>query len=199
MKIIIVGGTGTVGKAVTQALSSHDIITVGHQHGDIQADITDVQSIEKMYQSVGAFDALVSATGSVPFAPLTELTLADYNKGLQDKLMGQISLVLMGMKYINEAGSFTLTSGILNYDPIRQGSVASMVNGGIEGFVRSAAIELPKNIRINAVSPTVLMESMDKFGPYFSGFEPVLASRVALAYLKSVDGAQTGQIYRVWK
>ncbi|NNM59109.1 MAG: short chain dehydrogenase [Legionellales bacterium] len=200
MKIIIVGATGTVGKAVVKALSSHhEIIKVGYQHGDIQADITDSQSIAKMYQSIGAFDALVSTTGSVPFAPLTELSQEDYHNGLKNKLMGQVSLVLQGIKYINNAGSFTLTSGILNHDPIRQGSVAAMVNGGIDGFVKSAAIELPNNIRINAISPTMLLESVEIFGPYFSGFEPVPGNRVAMAYIKSVEGAQTGEIYRVWK
>lgn len=198
MKIIIVGGTGTLGKTVVKALSAHEVITVGYQHGDLQADITDPQSIEKMYQTIGSFDALISTAGNVPFALLTELKRDDYNQGLQDKLMGQVSLVLMGINNINRGGSFTLTSGILNHDPIPMGSVAAIVNGGIEGFVRSAAIELPKNIRINAVSPTLLQESVEQFGTYFAGFEPVAGARVALAYQKSVEGAQTGQVYRVW-
>jgi len=198
MKIIIVGGTGTIGKAVVKELQArHEIITVGHQHGDKQVDITDAKSIEKLYQSIGKFDAVVATTGKVHFGPLPELTAEHYQIGLKDKLMGQINLVLIGLKYINAAGSFTLTSGILSHDPIRFGSSASMVNGAIDSFVKSAAIELPKSIRINAVSPTVLTESMNIFGDYFHGFESVPASRVALAYSKSVEGAQTGQVYNV--
>ena len=200
MKIIIIGGNGVLGSAIVKAVSpQYDVISVGREHGDIQADITDLKSIEKMYQSVGPFDALVLATGSVPFGPLTELNAMHYQRGLENKLMGQISVVLLGIQYINDAGSFTLTSGILNHDPIRQGTVAAVVNGGIEGFVKNAAIELPRNIRINAVSPTVLIESLDTFGPYFKGFKPVKADCAALSYVKSIEGAQTGQIYRVWE
>lgn len=199
MKIIIVGGTGTIGKAVVKELSArHEIITVGHKQGDIQADITNLSSIEKMYQTIGKFDAMISTTGSVHFAALSEFKSEDYAIGLQSKLMGQVNLVLAGLRYINDKGSFTLTSGILSDDPIPYGSSAAMVNGAINAFVVSAAIEMPKNTRINAVSPTVLTESMDKYEAYFPGFESVPGSRVALAYRKSVEGAQTGQVYKVW-
>lgn len=199
MKIIIVGGTGTIGKAVIKELSSrHEIIAVGHQNGDLQTDITDVTAIEKMYKAVGKFDALISTTGKVHFGPLAEFNTDQYHIGLKSKLMGQVNLVMIGLKYIQDNGSFTLTSGILNDDPIRYGSSASMVNGAIDSFVQSAAIEMPKNIRINAVSPTVVTESLNKFAEYFRGFESAPASRVAIAYSKSVEGAQTGKVYKVW-
>ena len=199
MKIIVVGGTGTIGRAVIHALAKHhDIISVGQKNGDIQTDITEISSIEKMYQAIGKFDALISTTGKVHFEKLSEFNSQKYFFGLQNKLMGQVNLVLVGLKYINDAGSFSLTSGILSDDPIREGSSAAMVNGAINSFVKSAAIEMPRNIRINAISPTVLTESMDQFGNYFAGFESVPASRVALAYSKSVLGAQTGQIYTIW-
>lgn len=198
MDIIIVGGTGTIGKAIAKELAPrHRIIVVGHTSGDFQVDIRDAQSIETLYQKVGAFDALVATTGSVHFGALNEFTEEQYKLGLESKLMGQVRLVLMGQKYINEGGSFTLTSGILSHDPIRLGSSAAMVNGAIDSFVKSAAIELPNQIRINAVSPTVLSESLESYAPYFRGYEAVPASRVALAYSKSVEGAQTGMIYNV--
>jgi len=72
----------------------------------------------------------------------------------------------------------------------------TMVNGAIESFVRAAAIELPQH-RINAVSPTVLEESLATYGSYFRGFEAVPAKRAALAFSKSIEGSQTGQIYSV--
>jgi len=199
MKIIVVGGTGTVGKAVVKELSSrHSIICVGNHSGDFQVDIGDKASISQMYQKIGSFDALVATTGNVHFGALSEFTAEQYQIGLQSKLMGQINLVLLGLPHINEKGSFTLTSGILNHDPILYGSSAAMVNGAIDAFVLSAAIEMPKGIRINSISPTVLTESMDKYAEYFRGYEPVPSTRVALAYSKSVEGAQTGKVYRVW-
>ena len=98
----------------------------------------------------------------------------------------------------DDGGSITLSSGILTEQPIRQGSSATMVNGAIEGFVRAAAIELDRGLRINAVSPNVVQESMAAYAPYFRGFEAVPAARAALAYSRSVEGAQTGQVYKVF-
>jgi NAD(P)-dependent dehydrogenase (short-subunit alcohol dehydrogenase family) len=197
-KILIVGGTGTIGKAVVSAFNDrHQIIIAGQTQGDIQVDVTDKASIQKMYQSVGKVDAVISTIGQVHFAPLTAMTNELYAIGLNNKLMGQVNLVLSGLDSMNDGGSFTLTSGILNRDPIKEGSSAAMVNGALDGFVTAAAIEMPRAIRINAVSPTVLTESMAHFGDYFLGFESAPAARVALAYVKSVEGLQTGQVYQV--
>lgn len=199
MKIIVIGGTGTIGQAVVAELKQrHEIIVAGFSHGEVKVDITNYSSVVKMYETVGKVDAVVSTVGKVHFGAFQEMTPDLYAIGLQDKLMGQVNLVLAGMKAINDGGSFTLTSGILSDDPIRYGSSASMVNGALDSFVKSSAIEMLRGCRINCVSPTVLTESMGAYGDYFHGFEPAPANRVALAYSKSVEGAQTGQIYRVW-
>ena len=112
--------------------------------------------------------------------------------------MGQVNVVLAGQKFLHDGGSFTLTSGILSENPIRYGAAASLVNGALDSFVRVAAIELPRGQRIKVVSPTVIRESMDSFGSYFRGYKAVPASDAALAYSKSVEGGQTGQVYKVW-
>lgn len=198
MKIIVVGGTGVIGSAVVKELGQrHTIVVAGFRRGDVIVDIKDIASIEKMYQSVGAFDALVSTVGKLHFGNFAEMKSEHFHIGLHDKLMGQVNLVLAGLPYINDAGSFTLTSGILSHDPVRYGSSASMINSAIDGFVRGAAIEMPRALRINAVSPTIVSESLAAYGDYFHGFEPVPAERCALAYSKSVEGAQTGQVYSV--
>lgn len=199
MNIIVIGGTGTIGKAVVTELSKrHTVIVAGFSHGDVKVDIKNLKSIESMYKSVGKFDAVVSTVGKVHFGSFVEMTPEQFFIGLNDKLMGQVNLVLTGLNYINDAGSFTLTSGILSDDPIRYGSSASMVNGAIDSFVRASAIEMPHQIRINSVSPTIVAESMGAYGEYFHGYEPAPAARVALAFSKSVEGAQTGQVFKVW-
>jgi len=198
MKVIVVGGTGTLGKAVVQELSPrHEIVTVGSKSGDFQVDITSASSIRDLYEQVGSFDALVSTTGSLHFGAFAEMNESHYDVGLRNKLMGQVNLVLLGRDYINQNGSFTLTSGILSHDPIQFGSSASMVNAAVDGFVLGAAIEMPRGIRINAVSPGIVQESVESIGQFFRGHEPVSAARVALAYSKSVEGLRTGQVFRV--
>lgn len=196
MRILLVGATGTIGRAVVAELSPrHEIVAAGRSSGDRQVDITNVQSVRELYAAVGKVDAVACAAGSVHFGPLEAMTPELFEVGLRDKLMGQVNLVLAGRDVVAPGGSFTLISGILSHDPIRFGTSASMVNGAVDSFVRAAAVELPQ--RINAVSPTVLVESMDAYGDYFHGFEAVPARRVALAFSKSIEGSQTGQIYRV--
>jgi NAD(P)-dependent dehydrogenase (short-subunit alcohol dehydrogenase family) len=198
MRIVLVGASGTIGQGVAKELGErHEIVAVGSKSGAVQMDVTDAASIRAGLAQIGTFDALVSAAGKVKFAPLEAMTEADYAIGLKDKLMGQVNLVLIGREFIADGGSFTLTSGVLTHDPVRFGSSASMVNGAVEAFVRAAAIELPRGLRINAVSPGVLLESMPGYGPFFRGHEPVPAARVALAYAKSVEGARTGQVFEV--
>ncbi|MBX9757024.1 MAG: short chain dehydrogenase [Pseudomonadaceae bacterium] len=199
MKVILIGASGTLGKAIDLQLQErHDILRVGHSSGELQVDITDPASIRRLFEQTGTFDALISATGKLHFGELAEMTAEHYAVGLQDKLMGQVNLVLIGREFANDGASFTLTSGVLSDDPIRYGSSASMVNAAIDGFVRGAAIELPRGLRINSVSPTVVEESLPSYGPYFRGFKPVPAAVAALAFAKSVEGAQTGQVYRAF-
>lgn len=199
MKILIIGGTGTIGTAVTKQFKPHhDVITVGKNSGDLQADITDDASVLALFEKVGHVDAIIATTGDLHFGAFAETTAEQFNLGLQSKLLGQVRLVLLGQHYLNDGGSITLSSGIVAEEPIRDGANATTVNAAIEGFVRAAAIELPRGIRINAVSPTMLKESEAVYGSFFPGFEAVPASRVVQAYRRSVEGAQTGKVYRVW-
>lgn len=199
MKILVIGGTGTLGKAVVSALGdNHNVITAGKTRGDFQVDITDESSVKALFARTGKLDAIISTTGSLHFGPLEEMTAEQFNTGLQDKLLGQVRIALIGKAFLNDGGSITLTSGIVADEPIRQGANATAVNAAVEGFVRAAAIELPRGLRINGVSPTVVEESLEGYGPFFPGFEAAPAVRVAKAYVRSVEGAQTGRIYKVW-
>lgn len=198
MKIVIVGGTGTIGSAVATALQGrHEVVRVGRTRGDCQTDIADSAAIRRTFDAIGSFDALVSAAGKVHYGDFAAVTEKEMAIGLQDKLMGQVNLVLLGRDYIADEGSFTLTSGVVGHDPVRDGACASLVNGALEYFVRAAAIELPRGLRINCVSPGILIESLPVFGDYFPGHEPVPGARVANAYVKAVEGRQTGQVYEV--
>lgn len=199
MKILIVGASGTVGSGIAEELGKrHDIVHASRKGADLQVDVEKPESIRAMYAKLGRVDAVVTAAGRVHFGPLAEMTDANLRVGIDSKLLGQVNLVVLGIDHVKDGGSFTLTSGVLSEIPIRLGSSASLVNGALEGFVRGAAPELPRGLRLNVVSPTVLTESLPSFGPYFIGFEPAPAARVALAYARSVEGIQTGQILKVW-
>lgn len=198
MRIIIVGASGTMGKHLTGAFEKeHEIIKAGSKSGDIQVDITSASSIEAMYKQAGVFDALISTAGPTYVGPWKTLTDKEFRKGIEGKMMGQINLVLIGQHYINPKGSFTLISGALTYEPQLNFANASAANGAIEGFVRAAAIELENGIRINAVSPTVI-ESSPQYFPYFPGDVPVTMRELEYGFRKSVFGANTGQIIKLY-
>jgi NAD(P)-dependent dehydrogenase (short-subunit alcohol dehydrogenase family) len=195
MRIVIVGASGDVGNAARQALESrHEIVAAGRNSGDVRVDLMDPHSIRAMFGKIGTVDAIVATAGHSHFGPLAKMTEKDFRKGLDDKLMGQINLVLLGLDHVSDGGSITLTTGVLDRDPVRGGANAAAVNGAISAFVRSAALEMPRGIRINVVSPALLEVSVERYRGAFPGHLPVSSARVGLAYVKSVEGALNGQI-----
>jgi NAD(P)-dependent dehydrogenase (short-subunit alcohol dehydrogenase family) len=193
MRIIVVGASGTIGSAVVTALGSkHDIIPVGNQRGTHTVDLADPASIARMYQAIGKVDAVIGAAGLGKFGPLAELTDADFALGLGNKLMGQVNLVRSGIPHLSDGGSFTLTSGVLAQHPT-PGSVAiSVTNAGVEAFARAAALELPRGLRINAVSPPWVSETLTAMGRDPAGGLP--AAKVAAAYVACLEGRMTGTV-----
>ncbi|MCS2159965.1 short chain dehydrogenase [Scandinavium sp. H11S7] len=200
MKIVVVGASGTLGRAVVAELeknAENTVFRVGHSQGDMRVDLSDEASVDALFAQTGKVDAIIATTGNVFFGPLSEMTAEDFTLGLQDKLLGQVRLALKGQHFLNDGGSITLTSGIIADEPIGQGVNATSVNAALAGFVKAAACELQRGIRINLVSPTLLTESEAVYGPFFPGFESVPAARVALAFRRSVEGVQSGQVLKV--
>ena len=198
MKIIIVGATGTMGQYLSTAFEKeHEIIRVASRGGDIQADIASAESIESLFKQIGPFDALVSTAGPTYVGPWSKMDDSAFRKGVEGKMMGQINLVLIGQHFISPKGSFTLITGALNEEPQKNFANASAANGAVEGFVRAAAIELDKGIRINAVSPTVI-EASPQYFPYFPGEIPTTMRELEYAFRKSLFGAHTGQIIKTY-
>lgn len=195
MRIIVIGADGDIGRAVCAELSPrHQIIKVGRNSGDIHADLADRASLDAMFAKTGTVDAVVSAAGSVHFGPLPQFTEEQFLLGLHNKVMGQVNVVLAGLDHVTDGGSFTLTSGVLDRDPVRQGTGAATANGALGGFVVGAAIEMPRGLRINVVSPGLLDVSRERYGNYFHGHETVPSERVGRAFAKSVEGAVTGKV-----
>lgn len=195
MRILIVGAHGDIGRVAHDNLAErHEIITAGRSSGDVRVDLADPASVSAMYAGVGQLDAVVSTAGDAHFASLAEHTMETFMIGLRQKVMGQVNLVLQGTDHVADRGSFTLTSGVLDRDPIVMSSNAAAANGALGGFVRAAALEMPRGQRINVVSPEVLEVSMPRYGEWFRGHRPVSSEDVGRAYLKCVEGAITGQV-----
>ena len=193
MKVIVVGASGTIGREVARSLEPrHEVVRVGHSSGDFRVDFERPESIEDLYRAIGPFDALVSAAGQARFAPLAALTGEDFRFSLGHKLMGQVHLVRLGVATVRDGGSFTLTSGVLAWEPAPGTAAISLVNAGVEAFARAAALELPRGVRINVVSPPWVSETLAGMGR--DPGEGMPAEKVAAAYVQSVEGRATGEV-----
>lgn len=199
MKILILGATGTIGSRVADALAPrHEVIRAGRTRGELQVDMSSADSLAALLAKVGACDAIVAIAGEAKWAPFASMSEADFAIGLQHKLMGQVNLVRLGLTYLNPGGSFTLSTGILADDPVLQTSSAAMVNGALHSFVRAVALELDRDRRINAVSCGLVEDAVEKYAAYFPGHSPVPMHKVVRGYLRSIEGAHTGQVIRVY-
>jgi NAD(P)-dependent dehydrogenase (short-subunit alcohol dehydrogenase family) len=193
MRILLIGATGTIGQAIAEALGKrHEIVPASRQKAGESVDLADPQSIRALFKRVGRVDAIVSAAGQAAFKPLAELSDADFAFSLGNKLMGQVNVVRYGLESVADNGSVTLTSGILGQKPAPGTPAISLVNAGLEGFTRAAALEAPRGIRVNVVSPPWVSETLQAMGRSAAGSLP--AATVARAFVESVEGRMTGQV-----
>ena len=199
MKILIVGGNGTIGSKVSAHLSKkHEVIIAGRTSGDINVDMTDSDSIKAMFEKTGSVDAVVCTAGEAKWAAFDSLSEADYYIGIKSKLMGQVNLVRIGKDYLNPGGSFTLSTGILADHPVLMTTSAAMVNGAIHSFVKAACLELKNGIRINVVASGLVEDAIDHYEAFFPGHNPIPMKKVVNGFVKSVEGAGTGEIIRMY-
>lgn len=193
MKIIVIGSKGTIGSAVAKALADkgHEVIGASRT-GGVEVDIKDRASIEKLFASVKDVDAVVSCAGDAAFKPFLELTDADFEVGIRSKMMGQCWLTHVAAARLKDGGSITLTTGVLAQKPMPGGAAISLVNAGLEGFVRSAALEMPRGLRVNAVSPPWIKATMVKLG--MDPTPGLSAEDCAKAYVDAVEGKHQGKV-----
>lgn len=191
MRIMIVGATGTIGKAVASLLAGdHEIVRVGHSDGEHRVDLGARDSIERLYEAVGPLDAVISTAGLANFGPFAGLDDAAFDLALSNKLLGQVNLVRIGMDRINDGGSFTLTSGILARQPMPGSTAISMANGGLESLAKAVALELDRGIRVNVVAPAFVKETMEMMG--MDPTPGLSAADTAKAYRAAVEGDANG-------
>ncbi|SIS49313.1 NAD(P)-dependent dehydrogenase, short-chain alcohol dehydrogenase family [Zobellia uliginosa] len=199
MKILVIGGHGTIGKKVTAHFSeANEVLVAGRSKGDILVDIEDPASITKMFEQIGRLDAVICIAGEAKWAPFNEMSEADFHIGLNSKLMGQVNLVRIGKNYLSPKGSITLSTGILADDPVVMTSSAAMVNGAIHSFIKAVALEMEKGIRVNAVSSGMVEDAYEKYKDYFPGHNPIPMKKVVNAYVRSVNGRDHGRVIRIY-
>ena len=199
MKILVIGGNGIIGKKVASHLNQkHDIIIAGRNSGDFQVDITKVESIRKLLESIPSLDSIICLAGEAKWDDFKDLSEEDHYIGIRSKLMGQVNLVRIAQDYLKSRGSITLSTGILADDPVIKTTSAALVNGAIHSFVKAVALEIENEIRVNVVSSGVVEDAYEKYKDFFPGHNPIPMSKVINAYVRSVEGKGNGEIIRIY-
>lgn len=199
MKILVIGGNGTIGKKVVSHLNQrHDIVIAGRNGGDFLVDITDIESIRELLESIPSLDSIICCAGEAKWDDFKDLTEEDYYIGIRSKLMGQVNLVRIAQDYLRSNGSITLSTGILADDPVVKTTSAAMVNGAIHSFVKAVALEIENELRVNVVSLGVVEDAYEKYKAFFPGHNPIPMTKVINAYVRSVEGKGNGEIIRVY-
>ncbi len=200
MRILIIGGNGTIGKRVRDHFKqNHEVLVGGRNNAEIAIDMADSDSIKTAFEQAGKFDAILCIAGEAKWAKFDELTEDDYYIGFRSKLMGQVNIVRIGRKYLNQGGSITLSTGILADDPVEKTTSAAMVNGAIHSFVQAVNLEIEDEIRVNVVSLGVVEDAYEKYKDYFPGHNPVSMRKAVNAYVRSVEGKGRGEIIRIYE
>lgn len=199
MKILIIGGYGTIGKKVVHHFRETDtVIVAGRTKGDVTVDISDSSSIKELFEQTGKLDAIICIAGEAKWADFDDISEEDYYIGIRSKLMGQVNLVRIGLNYLNPNGSITLSTGILADDPVVKTASAAMVNGGIHSFAQATALELKHGKRLNVVSSGMVEDAYEKYKDYFPGHNPIPMHKVVNGYVRSVKGKGNGEIIRIY-
>jgi NAD(P)-dependent dehydrogenase (short-subunit alcohol dehydrogenase family) len=191
MKAVVIGSSGTIGKAVTQLLRDKGYQVVeGSRSTQPSIDITDPASIDNFFNQVEEVDVIVTAAGDAAFVSLEELSDQQVQFSANSKLLGQVNVVRKGLPRLRAGGVFVITGGFLVYAPAPKTSMYTMVNAGLEGFARAAALDLSGDRRIVIVHPPWVAETAAALGmdprPWPS------AATTAIAYLAAIEGNQNG-------
>jgi len=193
MKVVVIGATGLIGTAVATLLheKGHEIVRVS-RHTQPGVDINDPASIRAFYTTFDEVDAIISASaGTVSYGTTRELTDEGIYWDIKSKMLGQVNLVRQGLSRVRPGGVFILTGGMFAYDPWPRSSVIAMVNAGLEGFVRGAALDLQDLHRIVVIHPPAVREWATQMGMDGSPWPSV--ETVAQTYLMALEGKVTGQ------
>jgi NAD(P)-dependent dehydrogenase (short-subunit alcohol dehydrogenase family) len=193
MKIVVIGATGTIGKAVADALASHHEVIRASRNGEARVDIEDAGSVAALFDRVQRIDALVNCAGDLSGAlgPLDKLRDAQLEV-VTRVMTAVVKLVRTGIKHVSDGGSITLTTGALASHPRPGTAAATMAGAGLEGFLRAAALEMPRGLRINAVSPGFVKETMERRG--MDSTAGMSAKTLAGYYVSAVEGTMAGTI-----
>jgi NAD(P)-dependent dehydrogenase (short-subunit alcohol dehydrogenase family) len=190
-KTLVIGAAGLIGGEVVKALGESACIRASRNSGE-RVDISDPKSLAALFERVGELDGIVCTGGTARFKQWGQLTDEDWTFSLANKLLGQVNVVRYGGRSVRPGGAIVLTTGLAAQFPFPGSAIITTVNDAVEAFVRAAAAEPSLSLRVNAVSPGYVSESLQAMGRDPSDGIP--AAEVAKVVVRQLREGPTGSI-----
>lgn len=190
LNVAVIGAGGTIGRAVAAALAERHAVFAASRGGAWKVDLGEPASIDALFDSLPALDAVVCCAASVPLAALDAVSDEAFAQSLRAKLFGQVALARRAAARLRDGGAIALTGGRFD-GPLPGGTAGALANAGLEAFVAQAAAEMPRGLRINAVSPGWVQETLDRLGRHAERGIPARA--LAQVYVSAVEGTMSGK------
>jgi NAD(P)-dependent dehydrogenase (short-subunit alcohol dehydrogenase family) len=190
-QILVIGAAGLIGAEVVKALGESECIRASRNSGE-RVDISDPKSLAALFGRVGEVDGIVCTGGAARYKPWDQLTDEDWTFSLANKLLGQVNVVRYGAKSVRPGGAITLTTGLAAQYPSPGSAIITTVNSAVEAFVRAAAAEPSISVRVNAVSPGWVSETLQAMGR--NPAEGIPAAEVAKITVRQFREGATGSV-----
>lgn len=190
-KILVIGAAGLIGAEVVKVLGAENCIGASRS-SDERVDISDPTSLRALFGRVGEVDGIICTAGAARFKPWDQQTDEDWMFSLANKLLGQVNVVRYGAKNVRPTGAITLTTGLAAQYPSPGSAIITTVNCAVEAFVRAAAVEPQIAVRVNAVSPGWVAETLQAMGRDPAGGIP--AADVAKIMVRQFREGASGSV-----
>lgn len=160
-KIIIIGGSKGIGKAIVNSLiEHHQIINISrtepeNNHTNLTHYSTDILADE--LPDINEADSLIYCPGSINLKPISRLKLDEFREDFEINVIGAVKAIQKYLPILKEGNSpsILLFSTVASKLGMPFHASVAAAKSAVEGLTKSLGAELAPTIRVNAIAPTV--------------------------------------------
>ena len=172
---VVTGGSSGIGRAIAQRFAREGarVLIVGRKEQALQetadadkkisylvGDMTQDATIEKIMDTIreqfnGQLDILVNNAGWCPVQPITEITIADYDRAFDVDVRAVVNMTIHALPLLRKArGNIINLSSVGATHRAANLSMYVGAKAAVENFTRVWALELAQDsVRVNAIAP----------------------------------------------
>lgn len=167
---VVVGAASGIGWATARALAADGFrivladrnadgareraATLGDPHTAAQADVTDEESVQRLFDQTGPLDAVVNCAGFSNIGLIVDMPTDQFREVVDVCLTGGFVVAKHAGRMLREGGVLVQISSLNGRQPASGMSAYCAAKAGLSMLTQVAALEMaPRGIRVNAVAP----------------------------------------------